>query len=422
MIFSKIKGGALQFTMFVVVVIALLLSAFILLTHTYKTFKVQTDFTLETTQNADTGIQYVLNNNILKNDSVFINLTDETYKTLQIHRNFWGVLEKVTSISKIKNKRFRKVALVGGIQPEMNRTALYLEDNNRPLVLVGNTKIKGTAYLPKQGVRTGNISGHSYYGNELIYGLTKESKTLPKPNKEFLERINNIRNEVNTVNETHFLDLERSRNHLNLFYNPLRIIYSTSSINLSEVSLIGHILVQSETKIIVDESSHLKDVVLIAPKIEIKNHVKSTFQAIATESISVGDYCKLDYPSTLVLKDSRQTLKLSNNRDDVVPFKIGKYSKIKGQIVYLGGSKNYNTQVFIDEDALIMGEVYCNKNLELLGSVHGSVYTSGFVANQSGSAYQNHIYNGSIVVDNLPQEYVGLTFKGAKKGIVKWLY
>ena len=176
--FFKVRAGALQLTMFIVVVIALLLAAIIILMHTHKTFKVQTDFVIETINNTDKGINYTLQNKLQLNDTILVNLQDEAYKTLKVHRDFWGVFEKVTAVSNIKNKTFKKIALVGASLPNINRTALYLEEQNRPLVVVGNTKIQGDAYLPRQGVRTGNISGHSYYGNQLVYGTVKTVKFI----------------------------------------------------------------------------------------------------------------------------------------------------------------------------------------------------------------------------------------------------
>ena len=41
MTWLKVKAGALQLTMFIVVVIALLLTAFIILIHTHKRFRLQ---------------------------------------------------------------------------------------------------------------------------------------------------------------------------------------------------------------------------------------------------------------------------------------------------------------------------------------------------------------------------------------------
>ena len=145
---KKLKAGALQLTIFIVVMIALLLAAFLVLVHTQKQFNLQTDFVLETVNNADRGIEYALVNNVELNDSTLVNLEDEDYKALHIQRDFWGLFEKVKSTSKIKSYQFQKVALIGAKQAKENRTALYLEDNNKPLVVVGNTNIKGVAYLP----------------------------------------------------------------------------------------------------------------------------------------------------------------------------------------------------------------------------------------------------------------------------------
>ena len=420
--FYKVKAGALQLTTFIVVVIGLLLAAFIILIHTHKTFKVQTSFVIETINNADKGINYALQNKLQLNDTTLVDLYDENYKTIKVHRDFWGIYEKIIAISSIKNKTFKKNALIGASQPSINRIALYLEEQNRPLVVVGNTKIQGDVYLPKQGVRTGNISGHSYYGNQLIYGNTKTSQSLPKLQAETLNRIKNISKIYRNVNSNQFLDLSIKRTYQNSFYKPLQVIYNRETINLSEVSLTGHILIQSETKIIVDATSNLKDVVLVAPIIQINNNVEGVFQAFATKKITVGNYCKLNYPSTLVLEEKTQTKKSTINSKETPFIKINTGSKIKGCVIYLGSTKNYKAQVTIDKQTTLIGEVYCNKNLELLGSVYGSVFTSGFVANQSGSVYQNHIYNSTITVNSLAQEYVGLLFKDSKKNVAQWLY
>jgi len=103
---------------------------------------------------------------------------------------------------------------------------------------------------------------------------------------------------------------------------------------------------------------------------------------------------------------------------------IGEHSMIKGVVMFLGSTEsiNYNPQILIQEGTTIHGEVYCSQNLELRGAVFGSVFTNNFVASQNGSIYQNHIYNGTIIVDELPTEYVGLVFEDSKKGVLKWLY
>jgi cytoskeletal protein CcmA (bactofilin family) len=421
----KVKAGALQFTMFIVIVIAILLAGFILLINTHNRFKIQSDFVIETVENANKGIDYVLKNEIPLNDSVPIRLNLEDYKTVKGYRDYWGIFEKVLITSTIKTNCFKKVCLIGALQPKKDRIALYIEDNNKPLVVVGNTKIEGLSYLPKQGVRTGNISGNSYYGNELIYGNKRISNQFPKLSKESLRNIKAIRNNGGVLNTNQYLELDTSKKSENSFLNQPQIIFSHTDINLSGVSLTGHIIVESKTKIIVDSSSKLIDVVLVAPKIEVKANSKGTFQALATKEITVGRNCSFNYPSALILTESIENngpVESGSGYKDTSFIKIGKGTSFKGVIVYISEAKNYKAQVFIDEKTTVTGEIYCNRNLELLGSVNGSVFTSNFMANQSGSSYQNHIYNATVRVNYLAEEYVGLPFDKSKKGVVAWLY
>lgn len=422
MINTKVKAGALQLTLFIVVVIALLLASFLIFVHTYTQFNVQSNFVVETTQNANKGIQHALHNNIPLNDSTMIQLIDDDNKSLKITRAYWGLFEKISSVASIKNYKFEKVALIGASQSKLNRTVLFLEDNNKPLVLAGNTRIEGLAYLPERGIRTGNISGHSYYGDRLIYGSTRKSSKLPKVLSELQEHLEHIF----TDEQTNFLDISKAQKFKNSFFEPLQLVYSPDEIRLEAMTMTGYIMIQSETRIVVEASSNLKDVILIAPTVEIKDHVIGTFQVIANESISVGENCKLHYPSALVVFNEKILTpnEQQNSDDEANAITINEGSTINGVVFWNTPTKtrNYDPQVLINEKVIINGEVFCNSNLELKGTVHGTIYTSNFVARQSGSIYQNHIYNGTIIVGMLPQEYVGLPFESSKKGVVKWLY
>lgn len=425
MLNPKLKAGALQFTLFISIVIALLLIAFILLIQTHKLFDVQTNFAIETIENSNRGIDYSLLNATKLNDTIALKLDDESYKALNVHREFWGAFEKITTTSKVKTHAFQKSALIGARQPSTNRTALYLQDNNKPLVLVGNTKIEGVAYLPKQGVKSGSISGQSYYGSQLIYGLTRTSSDLPDLFEETTNNLKNVSKIVSKVPKSQYLILEPEKIHKNSFLAPLQVVFSPSTIRLSTVNISGHIIIQSQTKIILESTSNLKDVILIAPKIEIKSNVKGTFQAIASKEILIEKNCTLNYPSALIVVEKENSA-IENTTQSLrtISLKIESNSTIKGAVVYLGTKKqnNYNTQVSIDKNTRIHGEVYCNDNLELMGKVYGSVHTNGFTTKQAGSIYQNHIYNGTINIDSLSVNYVGLPFKNSKKGILKWLY
>ena len=425
MVLLKLKSAALQLTLFIAIIIAILLMGFVLLLHTHKRFQVQTDFILETTQNADVGIEYALLNPIRLKDSTTIPLEETTFKTLKIYRDFWGVFEKVTAVSQIKNNHFQKTALVGAKSKDQNRTALYVQDTQKPLVLVGDTKIEGVAFLPNQGVKPGTISGHSYTGSQLIYGSTQLATELPLLASDVVHQIESIESLVEEISETQFITIEPKKQYKNSFINPVQLYLSNGDIVLNSVELVGHIQVQSNTKIIVQASATLKEVVLIAPEIEIQTNVVGTFQAFASKTLSVGKGVELQYPSALILnKNQASSASFTNGVKEMPAMQIGESAVVNGVVIYLGTTppNNYKTQIEVHETAILMGELYCNQNTELKGSVYGSVFSKNFIANQFGSIYQNHIYNGKINVHQLPKKYVGLLFNNSKKEVLKWLY
>ncbi len=424
MVLLKLKSGALQLTLFISIIIAVLLMGFVLLLHSHKRFQVQTDFILETTENAQKGIEHAMLHSIRLKDTVAIPLDETNYKTLKIHRDFWGIFEIVTSKSKIKTNHFRKIALIGAKSKAQNRTALYLQDTRKPLVVVGRTKIEGVVFLPKQGVKAGTISGHSYTGSQLLYGSTQQSAALPPLTTGIFDQIESIEYQVSEISNAQFITIKPGL-YSNSFFKPVQIHFSKSDILLNEVQLTGHIIVQSKTKITVQASAVLKDIVLIAPEIEIENNVIANFQAFASKKMSVGNSVQLRYPSALILNKNQVGSQSNTTGIKEKPsIQIGKSSVVKGVVVYLGNDppNNYKTQIELQETSVLIGELYCNQNTELKGTVYGTVFAKNFIANQFGSIYQNHIYNGKINVHKLPKKYVGLLFNNSKKEVLKWLY
>ncbi len=419
----KVKAGTLQISMYIIVVVALLLAGFILFVHTHKLTEIKSSLTKQVVQDTQFGINYLTKTNISPMDTLDIAKEQDKKGSLKVHAEYWGIFEKITSISKIKNKHFTKIALVGGEPDAFNRTALYLQERNKPLVVVGDAFIQGTSYLPYEGVRTGNISGHSFYGEKLIDGKVYSSKTgLPRLSPKLIENIRNIELDINTLKTEQFLDIYSKPTHKNSFKAPLKVVYSTSKFGLVNFNLIGNIIIQSSSKIVVDASTHLTDVILIAPEIEIRSGTKGSFQAFATRNILIEEGCYLSYPSALIINEKLNHTMQNSNVKQTPSITINKGCSINGVVAFMGVINNYKSQVFIDESSEINGEVYCNKNLELLGTVNGSVFTSSFVANQSGSSYQNHLYNGKIILNNLSEAYSGLLFDRQEKAIVKCLY
>ena len=185
---QKITGGALQFVLLIGTLIALLLAALVLLTYSHNFFKIKTDLTILSLKHADNSIAFALKSNMKPKDSLKVPIVGDL-STATVVSEYWGVFEKLTTVIRTKKIKIVKSVLVGGQEQFTKRNALYLQDINRPLVVVGNTKIIGNSRLPKQRVRTGNISGISYYGSSLIYGKIGTSQNKLPAMGNFFEKL-----------------------------------------------------------------------------------------------------------------------------------------------------------------------------------------------------------------------------------------
>lgn len=420
---GRIRAGALQFVLFIGAVIAVLLLAFILLSYTHARFAKSADRFVHTLQSADLGVAYVLKSNIRPGDTLELDTGLENGATLMGIKEYWGVFEKYGVVATANKHRFTRVALAGGgvgpIAP-----VLYLQDNERPLIIVGTAKINGDALLPKQGIRPGNISGRSYYHPRLVYGRQGTSTaTLPKLEAGHLDYLKRLLVPQGSVSALEELPLVRLTEIKNSFKQPTQFIRG-SVLDLSETSLTGNIVVWAAQKIRVDASSQLTDVLLVAPEIEIGPGVKGNFQALASKRINVGSGCELFYPSALTVIETAP-IKKENTLGEPPNIYVAPGAQIRGALLYLGDGKTqrFSPQIKVDTDAHITGQIHCAANLELKGNLTGHLSTHSFIALENGSIYQNHLYNGTMDNSRLPLQFAGLTFEDtATKSLGKWLY
>jgi cytoskeletal protein CcmA (bactofilin family) len=222
-----------------------------------------------------------------------------------------------------------------------------------------------------------------------------------------------------------FINLQSNRRIIISFKEKTKGVYSKEAIVLEDTEITGNIIIKSDTLIRIKNTALLKDLILIAPIIEVEDGTIGSFQSIASKKITIGKNCKLNYPSALVLfqDNYNNPNSILNNTLDNQIF-IDSATIIKGSICYFQTKEitDFKTQIVLEKDARIKGQVYCNGNFELKGSVSGSVYTKQFIANQSGSIFVNHIYNGIIENQNIPNIFGGIILDKESKTIMKWLY
>jgi len=418
---KKIKAGALQYVLVISVIIAIIISAFISLVYLQQRMNIKHQFTKEAIAAVQLGFESLKHQKTPYDLKTPLHFYDNEIAVSTLIKKHWGIFDLAIVNSKVKNEFFQKIGLLG-VQ-HSKREALYLKDNNNALVLVGKTKITGTVALPKQGVKSGNIAGVSFYGNPLINGSRKaSSSSLPQiQNIEFVKDFyqNYLTNEMKSIELEDGVKIHQS------FTNTTGLYTATKPILLKNISLSGNIVVSSKTAIIVEASANLEDIILIAPKIKIEKNTTGNFQALARKSIEVASGCTLNYPTALILLNENDTsVQVFNGEEQTKEqIHVSKNTLVKGMVVYCSDNNTspYKTQIQIDDSAVIKGEVYCSKNLALQGSVFGSVYTNNFIVKKSGGVYVNHLFNGTINVKKLPIQYVGLLINNESNSVAKWL-
>lgn len=411
----------MQFAILVATIIAILLGSFLTLSQTHLFFNAQSRILVNVIDSANAGIEYSLKKEHVISDS--ISIENEIYNT-RIKKTSWGGYLKINSKASAKTKSFSKTALTGS-KASNPALGIYLSEDKLPLVLVGNTVIEGNAYVSDLGIKPGIISGHYYNGKDLVKGTISSGKgTLPDLDPIWLNDIRRLQEYIPFNSDE---VIQREAINKNSFFEKTYFVYDENKIILNEI-YIGNIIIKSETEVVITNDARLTDVVVIAPKITIEKGFKGSASFIAEERIALAENIQLEYPSSLIV--------INTKIDEYIPVQKGEEpifiagnSTIAGTVIYLDEREekmdtkmNSFTHIAIAPMGTINGYVYCQGNVELMGKVIGTIYTNRFLAREFGSVYINHIYNGKVLGRDLDPAFGGLPFKESDKAIVKWLY
>lgn len=410
----------MQFAILISVLVALLLGAFLLLTHVQSFFRIKSQELVQAFETSNATLLKSLDAVAPSKDTIVTELGATTTKINASYNGAW--VRQYSSVTS-HNRKVERTALSGSKHSDKTPN-LYLANTNSPLVVVGNTRLEGNSYLPKQGIKAGNISGTYYQGNNLYYGRVIESnETLPQLDQDWITYLENV---FNGALQEEIVSVSLTKELKNSFRKPTKLVLSFDPVFLVDEKITGNIIIQSRSKIVVGPGTQLTDVTLVAPQIIIKNGVKGSFQSLATKSIKIGKECYLSYPSSAVLLDKNRVVENAQNVPNTnSDFSIDSSTVIEGAVVYLKNKENdenrIKTHISIAPRTEVVGEVYCQGNVDFQGIIRGSLYTQQCIAKQFGSVYLNHIYNGRVLV-NPVSDYAGLPFVNSKKSIAKWLY
>ena len=446
-----LKASSLFYAVIISLIIALLSSSLILFFCLNKTTINNYLMTEKLDRNSWSGMNILLSNNHLVpvGEKItfdlfhqFLNSQDEGKSpgndSISLEYKAWGAFDIGISKSFWKNGNALQIALIGcpmfpwikkleglgiheNVRPE--DIAIYLRDQGKALSLCGNTIIKGTCYLPKSGVERSYIEGTQFSENKLILGEIKTSfKILPLLNPKLFQWICSMQN-----NDSYISDSLIKINHIkikdtiiNSFQNKTLILFSTETILLDNKFYKGNIIIFSKEEIQVRGSIKLQDVILIAPRIKLRENFSGSLQAFAFDTLLVENKCNLIYPSVLSITSTKnQNASLIMKED----------SKLNGIVIAYqneasSGMGRKEIMINIEKGSSIEGHIYSNGLVDFKGSLNGTIICDGFILSTTSSVYENQLLNVCIDATKLSKHFVGIDIFGfsEEKSVVKWMY
>ncbi|MGJ8664835.1 MAG: hypothetical protein ACSHW7_00580 [Patiriisocius sp.] len=379
-----VKAASLLYAIFIALFISILCLGVLLIFN----FKLNLDTHFNTQNDL---IQY--NRSAISHIVNGAELSDGNSLLKTTHRNkMWGLFSISCVESTIKNDTVSKCLLIGRGQSN-NKPVLYLRNNDEALKISGETLIDGDIYISEMGISKVNIGGNSITNNPKHSGkILKSNKQLPSLDLSFFKAPEVITD----------LDYDKIKeiNVFNDFSNETIMINATNSI--ADITMKGNLIVRSNDTLFIKKTAYLEDVIIIAPKIIYESGFMGNTQSFATSEILIEKDAHLQYPSVLFV---------AGNIDEKSSIEIRERALVEGVVIMDGNGliSEQNKKLVIDKDALVRGDVYCDGELSVYGTVEGSIVASSFKHETKTATYSNLIYGGKIVANKLPDDFFELS-------------
>ncbi len=412
--FKELKAGSIFYALIVMLLVGIISTAMITLTFSNRFLEQKDDLKERLLRNSESGIQLLIAEEEAHIESFKIDLFDEELDSVVLEKKEWGVFSIALASAFHQTTREKlnhsQIVQLGLFPSQKNRAAIYLEDNDKPLVIAGETYIEGNAYLPKAGIKKGAMKGVGYSGKTLVNGNIEHSeKELPTINKK------KIRYLLNQFDQSSNQRLEDS---ISQSFNQESLIIKDDILILEDQILKGNIILNADSLVYIGKDVIMEDVLIFAPYIFIEDGFQGNIQAFATHLLDVGKDVRLRYPSVLGLIKKENLPK----EPELV---IGTDSDITG-LVFIKNeffNKKY-PKLKIQKGAFIEGQVFAECSVELEGNIYGNISCKSFFLRYGSSSYSNHLLDVEINAKKRSEDYLSPFFiaqKSPKVGFVKYL-
>ncbi|MBC8756040.1 hypothetical protein H2O64_15285 [Kordia sp. YSTF-M3] len=394
---KQLKASSLLHAVFACLLIALVCFGMLLLASYTSLFQHRA---LEKTQlqlTNDSALEWQLSKDIFNQEevqsiSVFNDDIETRTKTLD-----WGFYKIINTKTYHNQDTIRKSVLVGEITSD--KTALYITDYDKIQSVAGSVKVIGAMSIPKARFNEKNMQGET----TAIYinGITTPSEDkLPNLKDRNLKFSNSYDDEFSIDN------ISNKILYIHSFDKKTALLKIPDNRFLIGKKLKGNIIIEKLGTLVITKNMELEDVIIKADEIKIESGFTGNLQIIAKNTVYIEEGVQLKYPSSILIEKPK----------DAATITIEKNSVIMGGIVLQNSNRKTTEKslIKIEEEALIVGVVYCAGTLELHGKIYGSVYTDRLMTHVENAEYKNLLMNVEIDRSKLPETFVGISLFDSK--------
>lgn len=348
-------------------------------------------------------------------ESAFVLYCTDSLASRGIHRLFpeeedsevevltgpWGLYE-IVRLSAGKGEAFRQVRMAGKQVESFYRTVFWYSDRGRPVLLGGNTDIRGKTHLPRSGVVPVQV-GPVFFGGNLpdSSGTEPSAPQFPKSGDEFYPGEipgNEAGNNTDSLTwsfweKTRYVEIEKEACFL---YRK------------------GNVVLYAGEKVEIDRSCHLEDVLLLAPSVKFGKGFRGKVQVFARDSVILEEGVRLEYPSGIYVQ----------GRTHRSMVRMGENCSVKGYVILEIPEEpagEWSMHYHSGKTSEVEGLLYVDGNAALQGYVRGSTWLRDCYYVTSSGYYPELLYDVHLTAGK--QIAYPLWLEGPyRRKFIAWLY
>ncbi|SEC56394.1 hypothetical protein SAMN04489761_3337 [Tenacibaculum sp. MAR_2009_124] len=369
---KRISAKSLPYVIITLLLIGIVLSSIVLMVSYF--YKITSEFENQNSLiDKAKSIRNFCNSKLGSEGHIQNSFNDiDAIENVAISKGNWGVLDRVQFKTWSKNDTIKETLFLG--ENRDRKISLYIPNIKKQLKLGGKTIIEGDVCFPM------NTYGELYIpqkSNDIkIKGRVYSSLDRLPTVRDFL-----IEKNVEPIDLGSF-----NKVYSNSFFSSTKKIIVENGV-LEDLKINGNVIIESRQKLIIKKNVELRDVIVLAPEVVIENGFVGNIQVLATKKIKLEENAKLNFPSVLYLKSEKE--------GEII---VEDESYVLGAII--GVSEENKTNITINKNVKIVGDLFCTGRLSFKGEMFGEVRVNQLYYRTNESEYGNAAFD--LKIFNLP--------------------